>query len=46
MITPHIPKLSQKKFLLFFSLHRIMSGKNLNFDDKNIKKVTLTKISE
>ena len=38
MITLCIPKLLLKKKLLF-SLHYIrMSGKNINFDDKKIKK--------
>ena len=41
MIT--LPKLLLKKFS-FFSLQYIrMSGKNINFDDKKIKKVTFIK---
>ena len=33
-----------KKFLLFFSLQYIrMSGKNINFDDKKIKKTSSSK---
>ena len=43
MITLCIPKLLQKKFY-FFSLQYIrMSGKNINFEDKKIKKVTFIK---
>ena len=38
MITPHMPKSSQKKFLLFFSPHIRMSGKNVNIGDKKILK--------
>ena len=43
MIPLCIPKLLQKKFY-FFSLQCIrMIGKNINFDDKKIKKVTFIK---
>ena len=38
MITPHTPKSSQKKFLLFFSPRIRMSGKNVNIGDKKILK--------
>ena len=42
IITLCIPKLLQKKFY-FFSLQYIrMSGKNINFDHKNSKKVNFT----
>ena len=43
MTALHIPKLLQKTFLLFFLLSIRMSGKNINFGKKNIKKATFTK---
>ena len=42
MITPHIPKLLLKKFY-FFSPSIRVSGKNVNFVDEKIKKVTFIK---
>ena len=38
MITPHIPELLKKFFLLLFLQYIRISGKNINFDDKKIKK--------
>ena len=38
MITPHIPELLKKIFLLLFLQYIRISGKNINFDDKKIKK--------
>ena len=37
-ITACIPKLLKKLFKLFSLLHIRMNGKNINFDNKNIKK--------
>ena len=38
MITPHIPELLKKFFLLLFLQYIRISGKNISFDDKKIKK--------
>ena len=43
MTALHIPKLLQKTFLLFFLLSIRMSGKNINFGKKNIKKSNFCK---
>ena len=42
MLTLRIPKLREKK-IIFFLLCIRMNGKNVNFGDKKIKKVTFTK---
>ena len=39
-ITARIPIIIIKKISLFFLLYIRMNGKNINFDNKNIKKVT------
>ena len=39
----HIPNLSSNFFFAFFSLHITMREKNINFDDKKIKKGIFTK---
>ena len=43
MITLQIPKIVRKKKNTFFSPSIRMSGKNVNFGDKKIKKVTFIK---
>ena len=43
MITPCIPKLLLKKIYFFSLLYIRMSGKNINFEDRKIKKVAFIK---
>ena len=45
-MTPCIPKLLEKKIYFFSLLCIRMSGKNINFEDKKIKKVAFMKAKE
>ena len=43
MIIPHIPKIIIKTFYIISSQYIRMSGKNINFDDKKIRRSTFYK---